>query len=145
MSDFGELCPLFNTGVYRELMFPNIALSLVTACGNALVGTLTASASGNFSFGRTVVVTAAWLRKTAAPSSQVVVHLRHHSSRLAAGTIFATLTVSVTATGMEVGYGYVPMNVSTETTFTSAAILGLGVAAGSDSTKVDLLIRYKEK
>ena len=145
MSDFSELCPLFNTGVYRELMFPNIALSLITVCGNALVGTLTASASGDFSFGRTVVVTAAWLRKTATPSSQVVVHLRHHSSRLAAGTIFATLTVSVTATGMEVGYGYVPMNVSTETTFTSAAILGLGVAAGSDSTKVDLLIRYKEK
>ena len=145
MSDFSELCPLFNTGVYNETMFPNISLSLITACGNALVGKATASALGDFNFGRTIIVTNAWLRKTATPSAAIIVHLRHHSSRLAAGTIFATLTVSTTVTGMSVGYGYVPMNVSTETTFTSAAVLGLGVATGYDSLAIDLLIRYKEK
>jgi len=145
MSDFSELCPLFNTGVYSEIMFPNISMSLITACGNAMLGTLTASSLADFTFGRTVIVTNAWLRKRAANTTQTTMHLNHHATKLAAGTGFATLTVSITATGMEVGYGYVPMNVTTETTFTSAAVLGLAPLAGADSGAYDLLIRYKEK
>ncbi|GAG53237.1 unnamed protein product, partial [marine sediment metagenome] len=65
MSDFSELCPLFETGVFHEVTFPNIDMTGITAVGNGLIGSLTvgvATASGNWTFGRTVVVTGAFCR-----------------------------------------------------------------------------------
>ena len=151
MSDFGELCPLFNTGVYQELLFPNIDMNGITACGNALVGTLTASALADFTFGRTVVVTAAWVRKVERNSEDCILRVAHHSSRLAAGTIMASLTVSVTLAGHQLGYGYIPMVTSGTNlpmTFTSAAVLGFSIATGTATITAghfDLMIRYREK
>ena len=147
MSDFGELCPLFNTGVFSEMVFPSVRLSDVSSCANALFATADAmaSGSGNFTFGRTVVVTGAWLRKTVAGDGAIIVYLNHHSSRNATGTVFGSLTVSVSVTGMSVLHGYVPMTV-TDMTFTAAAVLGLCPATVTVSgTTFDLIIRYKEK
>lgn len=148
MSDFGELCPLFTTGVFNEITFPNIPMTAVTTCGNALVGTLTFTKVGNFTFGRTVVVTGGFVRNQTKPTiaSTVVLRLVHFTSQLAAGTDFATLAVSITASGVEV-YSWIPFNTVTETTFTSNEILGFTVLTGTASGggTYDLMIRYKEK
>ena len=151
MADFSELCPLFNTGIYHELLFPNMDMDDIHPCGNALVGTLTASASGDFSFGRTVVVTAAWVRKVERNSEDCILRVAHHSSRLAAGTIMASLTVSVTLAGHQLGYGYIPMVTSGTNlpmTFTSAAVLGFSIATQTSTITAghfDLIVRYRDK
>lgn len=149
MTDFSELCPIFNTGVFNEVVFPNVAMTDVSACANALFATYDAMASalGSWSFGRTVIVTAAWLKKAQDVEDEEIIYLKHFSSKNATGTNFGTLTVDATVTGMPVGHAYVPMNISTAMTFTSAAVLGLcpaTVTAGSGGV-FDLVVRYKEK
>lgn len=146
MSDFGELCPLFNTGVFSEILFPGIRMTDVTLCGNALDHTLTASSLGNFTFGRTVVVTGCYVRKVASAAIAQSLELQHKTSRLAAGTTFGTMVVSNTITGMAVGQTWVGMTVA-EKTFTSSEVLGLTVAVGTAASGgiFDILVRYKEK
>jgi hypothetical protein len=147
MADFGELCPLFNTGVFNELVFPNVRLTVCTACVNVLFSTADSAASslGNWTFGRTVIVTDAWLRRLASADSAVVAELKHHTSNNAVGTTFASLTVSITLTGFGVYQGWVPMTL-TDTTFTSTDVLGLcGASVVTSAGAYDLMIRYKEK
>jgi hypothetical protein len=146
MSDFGELCPLFSTGVFNEVTFPAINLTAVTACGNALLGTLTFTKEGAFSFGRTVIVTGAFIRRTAANGSQAILNLNKHASQLAVGSTIGSLVVSTTLCGMEV-YTWVPMTVATGITVTSNEVLGLTITTGfvSGAGTYDLIVRYKEK
>ena len=146
MSDFSELCPLFNTGVFNELTITGIAMTNITACGNALDHTFTASSIGDFTFGRTVVVTDCYVRKTVNPTLGQSLALQHKTSRLAAGTTFGTIVVSITLTGMALSQTWVGMTV-TDTTFTSSEVLGLtvGTSTASGAGTYDLIIRYKEK
>jgi hypothetical protein len=150
MSDFGELCPLFNTGVFNEIVFHKIPMTAVTACGNALLGTLTcASATRPFAwtFGRTVVVTGGFVRVAVKPTNATTVRMMHFATIGAAGTEFATLCCDITVSGMEAGYTWVPFSSVTEKTFTSDEILGLGVAVGtaSGAGTYDFIVRYKDK
>lgn len=152
MSDFGELCPLFTIGVFNEVTFPNIKLTNITACGNALVGTLTcasATRTAVWTFGRTVVVTGGFVkcRLQTSVDSTVVLRLMHHATLLAAGTEFATLAFSTTASAVETGYTWVPFNTVTAKTFTSDEVLGFGVLTGTATNggTFDLIVRYKEK
>lgn len=147
MSDFSEICPLFSTGVFNEVAFPNIAMTHITACGNALVGTLTFTKVGNFTFGRTVVVTGAFVRARVKPTLDQNLKLMHFTDQLAAGTEIATLAASITASGAEV-YSWVPMTMGTGVgTFTSNEVLGFTVGTGTESGggTFDLIVRYKEK
>jgi len=146
MSDFGELCPLFNTGVFNEITFPGIAMTNITACGNALDHTLTESSLGGFTFGRTVVVTGCFVRKIVNPTYGQSLVLEHKASRLACGTAFGTTVASITLTGMGVSYTWVGMTV-TDTTFTSNEVLGLtvGTSTASGGGTYDIMVRYKEK
>ncbi len=147
MSDFGELCPLFNTGVFNEITFGNVNLSNCTLCENALYASVAAAASGEgaFTFGRTVVVTAAWLKKLNVNESAVVAVLMHHTTKNAVGTVFGSLTVSVSVTGQTPLYAYLPMTV-TEKTFTSSEVLGLsGASVVVSGGQYDLIVRYREK
>ena len=67
MSDFGELCPLFNTGVFHEVVFPgpmnlcNLGTGIDLLYGSA-AQTCGGEASA-FSFGRTVIVTEAFCQR----------------------------------------------------------------------------------
>jgi hypothetical protein len=147
MSDFGELCPLFSTGVFNEHTFPNITMTNITACGNALVGTLTFTKVGNFTFGRTVLITEAFVRNRVKPGAVENMKLMHHTSQLAAGTEIASLTISVSIGDSEV-YTWQPMTMATGVgTFTSSEILGLTYAVGTAASggTYDLMVRYKEK
>ena len=147
MSDFGELCPLFNTGVFSEITFPYVRLSDTTNCGNYLFASVAAMASGSgyFTFGRTVVITGAYLRKQTLGESFAAVILKHHTSINAVGTIFASLTITVSVTGQTPYYAWIPMTV-TDATFTATDILGLATLSVTTSGGVvDLIVRYKEK
>jgi hypothetical protein len=120
----------------------------ITACGNALVGTLTFTKTvGNFTFGRTVVVTGAFVRRVGATTEGLnTLRLVHHTSQLAAGTDFATVTISITGDGAG-PLTWLPFTVSAEKTFTSDEILGFSIATGTalSAGAYDLIIRYKDK
>ncbi len=152
MSDFGELCPLFNTGVFNEVTFPDIKMTNVTACGNALIGTLTcasATRTAVWTFGRTVVVTGGFLRQRAsvAIANTAVARLMHHTTMLAAGTEFATLAIQNTSSGFELGYTWMPFTTVTDKTFTSSEVLGFTMLTGTNASggTFDLIVRYREK
>jgi len=149
MTDFSELCPLFNTGVFHELTFHNVKMTDITACGNVFLGTLTAGATtkpGMFTFGRTVVVTDCFIKKNEEVKGLTILRLMHHTSQLAAGTEFMSYQMSITASTVELYYTWVAMNVTTSATFTSNEILGLTVATGSAASggAFDVMLRYKE-
>jgi len=118
----------------------------ITACGNALDNTFTASSIGDFTFGRTVVVTGCYVRKIVNPTYGQSLELQHKTSRLAAGTTFGTTVVSITLTGMGVNQTWVAMTV-TDATFTSSEVLGLtvGTSTASGGGTYDIMVRYKEK
>jgi len=104
-----------------------------------------ASGSGYFTFGRTVVITKAYLRKRVLGDSAVVAVLQHHTTINAVGTVFASLTISVSITGHTPYYAWIPMTL-TDTTFTATDILGMAAASVVVSAGIfDLIVRYKEK
>jgi hypothetical protein len=148
MADFSELCPLFATGVFKEITFPNIDMNNITLSGNALYGSLASSITmvGNFTFGRTVVVTGAFARRRGAShTTEVNLYLRHLTSATAAGTIFGTGTIT-SDLGVLDNYAWTPF-VVTDKTFTSNELLGLAPSLGalSGNGLYDIMIRYKEK
>ena len=149
MSDFSELCPLFNTGVFNEILFPDCRLTDVSICANALYATADAMASslGDWSFGRTVIVTGAWAKKASAVADLEIVLLRHHTSKLAVGTTFGSLQLSTSVTGQPIGHGYIPFTIAAGKTFESSDVLGLtpSTKTAADGGNFDLIIRYKEK
>jgi len=152
MSDFSELCPLFSTGCFKEVTFPNLFnLTGFSTTSNFLAGavTITSGVFEGFSFGRTVVVTGANLRKFTftADSSNVqieMMRLRHRASVAAAATNFGSLTVTVTGSIQS----YLTWNAMTvtDTTFTSDAILdlGLGTLTATPIGCYDLIVKYKD-
>jgi len=148
MSDFGELCPLFSTGVFNEITFPNIDMNAITLSGNALYGSLFPSTSmeGCFTFGRTVIVTGAFVRRLGATHTvKVNLYLKHYSSVSVAGTIFGTATITEDLALLD-NYAYYPFTVTAQT-FTSTDILGLAPSLGalSGNGSYDLIVRYKDK
>jgi hypothetical protein len=148
MSDFGELCPLFNTGVFNEITFPNIDMNNITLSGNALYGSLFPSITmaGYFTFGRTVVVTGAFARRPGVSVTLTVnLYLKHYTSVAAAGTVFGSGTMLMTYS-IQDSYAWVPFTVSSMT-FTSTDILGLSpsAAAVSGVGNYDLIVRYRDK
>ena len=152
MADFGELCPIFSTGVYNEVTFPSIIdISAAAATYNLLenysqsAGAAVASVSG-WSFGRTVVVTGAYLKRHKTNNEAENLHLRHKVSSTAAGTIFATATVTNTISVYQHNALF-PMTFSTSKTFTSDEVLGLSVGTLTALTQGDyaLIVRFREK
>jgi hypothetical protein len=138
---------LFNTGVFNEVTFHNFALTNITASGNALLGTQTIGAATRtvWTFGRTVIVTEAFLRKRSLVGDANTAQLVHHTSQLAAGTVFATLEVTVSMSTQE-RYTWANMNVTAKT-FTSSEVLGFSFPTGTAASggSYDLIVRYKEK
>lgn len=147
MSDFSELCPLFNTGVFNEITFPYMAMSTVSKSANLLAGTNEAlTYSGNFNFGRTVIITEAWVQQyTANVSIEADLLLLHRLTEMSTGTIFASCTIPISVSQAELWYSWKPFIAFTGKTFTSSDILALQVASQISSGAIALMIRYKEK
>jgi hypothetical protein len=148
MTDFSEMCPLFETGVFTEFTFPEVSITDISSDANALMFSVDAKAStcADFNFGRTIVITDAWVRSRSAPAGSGYLHLVHHATLRAAGTIFGTFSMTVTVVGHDRS-SWVKFQALTDTTFDSAAILGLRLATATTDpgALIDLMIRYKEK
>jgi hypothetical protein len=150
MADFGEICPLFNTGLFNEITFPNLALTGFSTECNALIGTVSTTSTllaGWFTFGRTVVVTGAYVRrnKTSTTGDQVYLDLQYRTSPRATPSTIGTYIMSLTSDQVD-QFSWVPMAVTAHT-FTSTDVLGFSlesVQAASAGT-YDLIVRYKEK
>jgi len=150
MSDFSELCPLFNIGVFGEVTFPHLYnLTGLQVTTNMLAGDRTADQHEGFTFGRTVVVTEAFLRRwtfTADSSNNqpMLMRLAIRNTAAAVKTNFASLTITTTTSIMS----YLTWNAMTVTdqTFTSDAVLDFGLATITETAIgcYDLIVRYKE-
>jgi hypothetical protein len=146
MADFGELCPLFNSGVFNTITFPDVALSTVSIGANLLAGTNEAlTYSGNFTFGRTVVVTEAWVKRSTVGSIFFGIDIVHRATAMAAGTVFGSVTLSISLTAWEIGYTWQPFPVIAEKTFTSDEVLSFQTNVRVSSCNVAFMVKYKEK
>ena len=148
MTDFGELCPLFETGVYKEVTFPGIRqVSGVSVTANLLEGTVSAGAGAlsAFSFGRTVVVTDAFIQRYATAKAAENLYLGHRTTAAAAATAFGTATITTT---LDVYTEWTWQAMTTaSTTFTASEVLNLslGTVTATFNGNYSLIVRYREK
>ena len=138
MSDFSDLCPLFNTGVYGEVTLPYMEIASISSTDEA----------GGYLFGRSVVVTDAYVIKhttlTSTTDSFKMILVKSPTWASATRTIFASFQVSKTLATQAVDMP-AAMTV-TDTTFGATDVVmvtcdGLDSAAKSTS----MIIRFKEK
>lgn len=139
MSDFSDLCPLFNTGVYGELTIPYFSVTAKST---------TTTIEGFPKFDRSVIVTGAYIRKKTTPASTtaaIVLKLGKAASWAATRTVFASYKLSKTTTTQVLGK-YLAMTQASAKTFSATDVLHVSV--GSNETigeNVGFLIRFKEK
>lgn len=137
MSDFSELCPLFNTGVYSELTIPYFSVS----------GLSTTNKKGGYCFGRSVIVTAAYLMKHTdftATATACKVYLCRQASYNATKTVFASLALS--ATDVTFATGKLLAFTVTSKTFTATQYLTVRAASKKTGMKtVSVIARFKDK
>jgi len=148
MADFGELCPLFNTGVFSEVTFPNIPMTAVSTTSNALAGTLTYTVTKDvFTFGRTVVVTDALMKRNSDICAAQSFWLAIATSAVATMSAFATMMMALSISFRSVGYTWIPFTFLASRTFTSTDVLCLtvGTVGATGAGTHDLIVRYREK
>lgn len=141
MSDFSSLCPIFNTGVYSEVTFPMIPMTSKTT---------SAMFQNGFAFGRTVIVTAAYVQKVtafAATCTALTVKLAKAaaaSTTYALRTVFASYVLSASSTTQATGR-WLAMTVTAKT-FTASSVLHVHSSKSEAGAKnINLIVRYKEK
>jgi hypothetical protein len=138
MSDFSELCPLFNTGVYSEITLPNLLLA-----GRST----TNKVDGGYAFGRSVIVTAAYLKKKSAfdaTATATAVYLCRQASYAATKTVFASRLLSATDVTLAVGK-WLPFTVTAKT-FSATQVLAVRVKSLKTGMRpADVIVRFKEK
>lgn len=141
-TDFSALCPLFNTGVYSELTIPG---PISTATGTA---STTVKLAGVI-FGRSVIVTAAYLAKLTAlatASLNPTVKLFRQTSWASSGTCFASFEISKTTT-TQILKKYLAFTIAAAKTFSATQWLTVRTNKTVTNGKsiAGVIIRYKEK
>ena len=139
MSDFSELCPLFNTGVYSELTMPYINMAW----------SATGKADGGYKFGRSVIVTAAFIKKHttfSATATATIAYLCRQASIDATKTTFATIALSATNTSATaVPRRWKAMTVTAKT-FSATQVLVVRTNKKRTGMKhCSFIVRFKEK
>lgn len=137
MSDFSALCPLFNTGVYSEVTFPGIVAGAIST---------TTSLGPGIPFGRSVIVTAAYVRLRTDISSTVTftAKLAKAASWAATRTVFASCKISATSTAYTVRR-YKAMTVTAKTFSATDVLHIVGSKNETNMKSIDVVVRYKEK
>jgi hypothetical protein len=141
MADFSALCPLFNTGVYGCVTFPMIPMSTKTTSAMFNYG---------FNFGRSVIITHAFVQKvTAFASTCTAVKIKlakaaAYATTYALRTVFASYTLSGTSTVQATGR-WLTMTVTAKT-FSATSVLHVHSSKSEANAKnVNVIIRYKER
>jgi len=148
MSDFSELCPLFNTGVYNELYLGKITTTLYAAASMNFLGGAADVDTGTMSFnlGRTVVVTNLFLRRLAFTVTDTCCIFigRQTDTGSAAPTIFGThILLSAVTAYPDFAGKWQPIDAITSFTVHTADYLFIGALVGD--TQLDLIVQYREK
>jgi hypothetical protein len=149
MSDFGELCPLFNTGVYNELYLGRFTASVYTSATFNFLSSVgdPATAPSSFRFGRTVVVTEVYARRigaitTATASLRVG---RRTGSGTAAQSLFGTMTFGEDATAFpDFARAWQAMGI-TSMTLNTADVLDISACGVATDASYDIVVQYREK
>jgi uncharacterized membrane protein YjfL (UPF0719 family) len=107
------------------------------------------NANGAFTFGRTVIVTEAFIKRILTnKTTEATLQLRHKTSATLAlsGTIFGSITLAVSGSAHQPP-GWKPFVAFTAKTFISSDVLAMCQvsAANMKSGSVALMVRYKEK
>ena len=137
MSDFSSLCPLFNTGVYKEITFPWIVATSIST---------TTSLGPGIPFGRSVIVTAAYARLRTDISSTVTftAKLAKAASWAATRTVFASCKITNTNTAYT-NKRYKAFTVTSKT-FSATDVLHIcSSKSEANMETIDVIVRYKEK
>lgn len=140
-TDFSALCPLFNTGMYSELTIPGpFNLASPTSVTTRFAGIL---------FGRSVIVTAAYVAKMTTPASATAactVKLFRTSSWKVTGTAFASCKLSKTTTVQPVNK-WLAFTIAAAKTFSATQWLLVKESKATASAKsvFGVIVRYKEK
>ncbi len=153
MSDFSELCPLFETGVYNELYLGSMTASAYN------VGTYNflaspgdpATAPATMNFGRTVVITQLWAKRAATATAYTATLCILLGRRTGSGTAtisdFGTICISMsTALSTRLPKTWMVMN-PTSFTLNSADFLNISLASDeTDSGEgIQFIVQYREK
>jgi len=150
MSDFGEICPLFNTGVYKELylgeltgtIYDSATFNFMSSAGDP------ATAPSSFRFGRTIVVTEVYAkRKTISDNLTHTICLfvgRRTGSGTATQSIFGTLCISMSVTAFpKIINAWQAVGV-TSFTLNTADVLDISMTL-PDLQNIELIVQYREK
>jgi len=149
MSDFGELCPLFNTGVYNELYLGRFTASVYTSATYNFLSSVgdPATAPSSFRFGRTVVVTEVYARRvgaitTATASLRVG---RRTGSGTAVQSLFGTMTFGEDASAFpDYTRAWQAMGM-TSMTLNTADVLDISACGVATDASYDIIVQYREK
>jgi len=148
MSDFSELCPLFSTGVYKELTISNVYMTGLSVTGNVLAGAALTLAKypGSLKFQRSVVITKIFHRADDAPATACIILIkRHPATGTAAGTAFASLSCSTTSTLYHKSK-WMAMTQAANKNFNAADVLGIVHKATCATPGIhSFIVRYKER
>ena len=151
MSDFGELCPIFNTGVYHELYLGRWTASVYSSATFNFMSSVgdPATAPTSFNLGRTVVVTNCWVRRkgaitTATVSLQIG---RRTGSGTATQSLFGLLKLAEDATAHpDFDGNWQRLTMSTSMTLHTADYLDISDAVGvATNASFDVIVQYREK
>jgi len=153
MSDFSELCPLFETGVYNELYLGSMTCSMYNVGTYNFLSSPQAAADGptSLNFGRTVVVTQVWVKRgataTAYTATLCIIVGRRTGSGTTAATAFGTICFSMsTAVSQYRSRHWTPID---PTSFTLSTADYLDITCASDETDsgegIEVIVQYREK
>ena len=151
MSDFSELCPIFNTGVYHELFLGRLTASLYTSATLNYFSSPgdPATAPISLNFGRTVVVTNCYVRRKGAITTATI--SLQFGRRTGSGTvdqsIFALLKFAEdTTTFPDKDGAWQQMTMTACMTLHTADFLSMNDAVGNaTNASFDVIVQYREK
>lgn len=150
MSDFSELCPIFNTGVYHELYLGRWTASVYTSATYNFLSSVgdPATAPASMNFGRTVVVTKAWLRRIGAVTTATCSYRlgRRTGSGTATQSIFGLLTISEDqTTHPDFAGNWQLISLTACMTVNTADFLDLSCTGVATDASFDVIVQYREK
>lgn len=153
MSDFSEMCPLFNTGVYNELYLGTLTSSLWDVATYNFLGSVgdPDTAPSSFKFGRTVVVTEVFVRRNCQATLLTVTVCFIVGRRTGSGTAtvspFGTICFSVSASALPNLDGRWQAIGPTSFTLNTADFLDIAQTVPDTDAAMDVefIVQYREK
>jgi hypothetical protein len=150
MSDFGELCPLFNTGVYKELFLGRFTASVYSSATFNFLSSVgdPATAPSSFRFGRTVVVTEVYMRRMgAATTATACLRVgRRTGSGTAVQSLFGTMTFGDDVSTFPDKLGaWQAMGLTLSMTLNTADCLDISATGVATDGSYDVVVQYREK